>query len=115
MFLVGGNGSGKSTLLKLITGLYPPGEGRMLLDGRPAGRAALRSLFAAVFSDFHLFERPFGPVTPDPVRMGTLLRRFGLVGKTEFVNGGFTTVAALSTGQRRRLAGLVALLDDRPI
>ena len=31
--MVGRNGSGKTTLLKLIQGLYPPTEGRVLLDG----------------------------------------------------------------------------------
>ena len=31
--IVGPNGSGKTTLLKIIRGLYPPAEGRVMLDG----------------------------------------------------------------------------------
>ena len=32
--LMGENGAGKSTLIKIITGLYRPDAGRVLLDGR---------------------------------------------------------------------------------
>ena len=33
--LVGENGAGKSTLIKIMTGIYQPDEGEMLLDGKP--------------------------------------------------------------------------------
>ncbi len=33
--LVGENGAGKSTLIKIMTGIYAPDEGEILLDGKP--------------------------------------------------------------------------------
>ena len=57
--LVGPNGAGKTTLVKLMTGLYQPTEGRVLLDGREVGdwdQAALRRRFSAVFQDFNRYQ-----------------------------------------------------------
>jgi ATP-binding cassette subfamily B protein len=61
--LVGQNGSGKTTLLKLITRLYEPREGRILLDGldiREWDVDALRLRFALVFQDFARFKMTAG-------------------------------------------------------
>ncbi|MGR3794151.1 ATP-binding cassette domain-containing protein [Vannielia sp. SX4] len=38
--VLGSNGSGKSTLMKLLTGLYAPTEGRVMLDGTDIGQIA---------------------------------------------------------------------------
>jgi ATP-binding cassette subfamily B protein len=53
--LVGINGAGKSTMVKLLTGLYRPTTGRILVDGRPMAGIDPRSWAAAscgVFQDF---------------------------------------------------------------
>ncbi|MGE0445306.1 MAG: cyclic peptide export ABC transporter [Vicinamibacterales bacterium] len=116
LFIVGGNGSGKSTLLKLLTGLYVPDSGTLRIGDRPLTRATAawyRSHFAAVFSDYHLFDRLYG--FPDsPPRLAELLRTLQIDQKTGVVDGRFTALD-LSAGQRKRLALAVALLEERPI
>lgn len=117
VFLSGGNGSGKSTLLKLITALYRPKSGSIYLDGTRVEGSRIpsyQSLFTTVFSDFHLFDRLYGMKDPDPEGVELLLRELELTGKTDVVDGAFATLN-LSTGQRKRLALAVALLEDRPI
>lgn len=118
VFIVGGNGAGKSTLLKLLTGLYSPDEGRVLLDGEPVEPRTLeayRSLFSTVFTDFHLFERLYGlPDGIDDATVNGWIERLGLAGKTRYENGRFTHTE-LSTGQRKRLAFIAAVLEGRPV
>lgn len=53
--LVGLNGAGKTTLIKLLTRLYDPTEGKILLDGRDMREydpRALYDLFGIIFQDF---------------------------------------------------------------
>lgn len=53
--LVGLNGAGKTTLIKLITRLYDPTEGRILLDGKDIKEydlKALYRLYGIIFQDF---------------------------------------------------------------
>jgi putative pyoverdin transport system ATP-binding/permease protein len=117
LFIVGGNGSGKSTLLKALTGLYHPQSGSISLDDTLLNQdnsAWYRSHFAAVFSEYHLFDRLYGLADVPAERVQALLATMQISDKTAFENGRFTTLD-LSHGQRKRLALLVALLEDRPI
>ncbi|MEO1320077.1 MAG: ABC transporter ATP-binding protein, partial [Pseudomonadota bacterium] len=61
--LVGENGAGKTTLIKLLTGLYAPDAGRILLDGSPLAewdQAALLARFGVIFQDFTRYQLPVG-------------------------------------------------------
>ena len=107
LILVGPNGSGKSSLLRLMAGLTPPQEGRLLWDGteivedRAAHRArlhfighadALKATFTAAETlEFWAGMRGGGAVA-------AALDRFRLS------RHGSTPCRLLSAGQRRRLA-----------
>ncbi len=55
MVLVGLNGAGKTTLIKLLTRLYDPTEGMILLDGRDIREYDIKELyklFGIIFQDF---------------------------------------------------------------
>lgn len=57
--LIGENGQGKTTLVKLITRLYDPTEGRILLDGIDLREYDLESLnhqVGVIFQDFMRYE-----------------------------------------------------------
>lgn len=69
--LVGHNGAGKTTFIKLLTRLYEPSEGRILLDGRDLRSwdlEELRRRMAVVFQDFNRYQFSF----QDNVAMGSL-------------------------------------------
>lgn len=57
--LVGQNGAGKTTFVKLVTRLYQPTSGRILLDGkdlRDWDEHALLARFGVVFQDFNQYQ-----------------------------------------------------------
>src|ERR1700683_4149229 len=61
--LVGENGSGKTTLIKLLTRLYAPTSGRILLDGldlKDWDAAALRQRIGVIFQDFARYQMLVG-------------------------------------------------------
>lgn len=61
--LVGENGSGKTTLIKLLSGLYVPDKGRVLLDGTDVeewDRIALHRRISVIFQDFVRYQFKVG-------------------------------------------------------
>ncbi|MCX0501084.1 multidrug ABC transporter permease/ATP-binding protein [Erwinia billingiae] len=119
VFLIGGNGSGKSTLAMLLTGLYRPVSGQILLDGEEIDGANMekyRSLFSAVFTDVHLFDRLIDNQgqAADPAKVQAWLARLQMQDKVK-LEGNKVLNLKLSKGQSKRLALLLATAEQRDI
>jgi ATP-binding cassette, subfamily B, bacterial len=132
--LVGENGAGKTTLVKLLTGMYQPTAGQVLLDGVPLADldlAAWRERTAAAFQDFVRYEL----LAAETVGIGDLprldhvpalnqaLRRADATAVAEALPGGlatplgrsFTGGQDLSGGQWQRLALARGMMRDVPL
>jgi len=117
VFLVGGNGSGKTTLAMLLIGLYTPEQGDIRWNGEvvdDGNKEDYLQNFSVIFSDFYLFDELYGfDNEKNHVLIADYLQRLHLHHKVRVENGRFSSVN-LSQGQRKRLALLVAYLEDRP-
>ena len=127
--IAGTTGAGKSTLISLLTRLYDPTEGRILLDGedlRAYARDDLRRQFAVVLQDTVLFSASVAEniayALPDASRE-QIVAAAQAANAHEFIvrlPRGYDTEVGdrglqLSGGQRQRLALARAFLKDSPI
>ena len=124
--LVGRSGSGKTTVSKLALGLYPPTQGKILIDGQDITSLALRSLrsqIGVVDQDTFLF----GATIRENISLGysaatlaQISEAARLAGADEFIKKlpmGYDTQIGegggmLSGGQRQRIAIARALLRN---
>jgi ATP-binding cassette subfamily B protein len=124
--LVGRSGSGKTTISKLVLGLYPPNDGKVLIDGYDLTTLSLGSLrhqVGVVDQDTFLF----GGTIRENISLGhpdatleKIMEASQLAGADEFIKKmpmGYETQIGegggmLSGGQRQRLAIARALLSD---
>jgi ATP-binding cassette subfamily B protein len=92
--LVGENGAGKTTLIKLLTRLYLPTEGRVLLDGRDLSEweeGELRRRIGVIFQDFNQYQ--------------FLLRENVGLGSVEHLGDDLRIQRAVEQGGARELVG----------
>jgi ABC-type branched-subunit amino acid transport system ATPase component len=119
--LIGPNGAGKTTLINLVTGVFPPTGGRILLDGRDIARLPtdkrVRLGIGRTFQNVRLWDRltvwehlwiAQGGVRRrvDRARLTELLGFTGLGGRGDYRAG------SLSLGEQRRLELARALATE---
>lgn len=130
--IVGENGAGKTTLVKLLSGLYSPSGGQILVNGQDIGNFNIQeyySLYSVVFQDVNMIPITIaqfvaGSKTVDRQRVHFVLSQAGLLGAVEKLKYGMDTVLVkgvyeeavdLSGGEQQKLLFARALYKDAPI
>jgi putative pyoverdin transport system ATP-binding/permease protein len=117
IFVYGGNGSGKTTLVLTLLALLEPQKGQVKFNGQVVNNDNInkyKSLFSVVFNDFYLFDEFYSIRNLDVQKANSLISLFEIEDKVSIVDNHFSTID-LSTGQRKRLALITAILEEKNI
>lgn len=117
-FVIGSNGSGKSTLGKCLSFLYLPSDGYICLGVTKIDSKNLvsaREFVSAIFPDYYIFKKLYAQASRSlQAKITQYLEYLELDHKVSVADDQFSTIN-LSEGQRKRLALVVMLIEDRDI
>lgn len=116
IFIVGGNGSGKSTFINVLTGLYEPSEGQILLNDKIIeGNSKRQDLIAAVFTDNHIYSKNYDEYTLQDNEEYQKLLKIMEMDKVVADDNEESARRSFSKGQGKRMSLIFALLENKPI
>ena len=117
IFIVGGNGSGKSTFINMLTGLYTPSRGALILNNLRGNdvKNKLQNLIAAVFTNNHIFSHNYDEYSIEGNEKYKALLKIMKLDKVVEDDKEESARRNFSKGQSKRMSLILALLEDKPI
>jgi putative ATP-binding cassette transporter len=116
IFVIGGNGSGKSTFINILTGLYQPSEGQIILNGVTTNLStATQNLIAAVFTENHIFSHNYDNYSLEKNKEYQELLKIMELDKVVLDDKEESARRSFSKGQSKRMSLIFALLENKPI
>ncbi|MBC8756497.1 cyclic peptide export ABC transporter [Kordia sp. YSTF-M3] len=117
LFIVGGNGSGKSTFINILTGLYEPNAGDIVLNNDPSLtiKEDLQDSMTAIFTNNHIFSFNYDDYG---LENNTEYREMLEMMQMEKIITDDKEDSArrkFSKGQSKRMSMIFALLEKKPV
>ncbi|MDQ6531224.1 cyclic peptide export ABC transporter [Flavobacterium sp. LHD-85] len=116
IFVIGGNGSGKSTFINILTGLYKPSQGEIILNDQTVNQYdTVQNLISAVFTDNHIFSHNYDDYLLEQNQDYQELLKVMKLDKVIVDDKEESARRPFSKGQSKRMSMIFALLENKPI
>lgn len=117
LFIVGGNGSGKSTFINVLTGLYKPTGGNIILNDSHHHNIEnnLQNSMTAIFTDNHIFSHNYDDYKLEQNKEYVELLKIMRLNEVIKDDKEESARRKFSKGQGKRISMIFALLESKPI